>query len=323
MVISGFTYRLRPVEINDAQFIVELRNNIGEKSTWLSKVSTDVEIQKQWIINQQKDPQDYYFIIEDRITGEKEGTIGLYNVSEVGGEWGRWITMQNSLSSLESYFMICSFAFKHLNLNSIHSTTHTGNTKVISFHKSMGSIASETQIRSLENPDIFETGIRHMVVRDDFETRIGPMLQSKFISMNSRKIAEYVGQLDFHHLGIACRSIQDEISVYGILGYKPESEYFEDKTQGIRGIFLTAPGQPRIELLENLEFSKTLDVWISRGVKTYHSAYLTENFESNLQQLQKLGAKLVSGPESSEYFTHRIAFLMFPNMYLIELIEAK
>lgn len=127
--------------------------------------------------------------------------------------------------------------------------------------------------------------------------------------------------LRFHHIGVAVRSIEKELQFYQSLGYECESTIFEDSTQGVRGIFLTAYGAPRLELLENLKDSHTLDPWLERGQKFYHVAYCTNDIESMMASFRMNRAKVIAPLNISTYFRKRICFLMLPNRQLLELVE--
>ncbi len=88
----------------------------------------------------------------------------------------------------------------------------------------------------------------------------------------------------FHHLGIATKSLAEEIRAYAPLGYDPEGDEFVDERQGIRGRFL-AGGGPRLELLEPLPGSITLTPMLTRGVKCYHHAYEVSSIEASTEML--------------------------------------
>ncbi|MEG7381992.1 VOC family protein, partial [Bacillus subtilis] len=85
--------------------------------------------------------------------------------------------------------------------------------------------------------------------------------------------------------------------------------------------FIVAQGQPRLELLENLPGHKTLDVWLERGVKMYHFAYKTEEFDKLISFFNKGRIRPVGTPKVSAFFGKRICFLALTNAYLSELIE--
>ena len=129
-----------------------------------------------------------------------------------------------------------------------------------------------------------------------------------------------VDGLEFHHLGVACERIAAEIEVWAGLGYRPEGEAFVDAAQGVRGLFMVGGG-PRIELLEATENSRTLEPWLKRSVKFYHSGYFVPDLAAAIAALEARGASIARPPARSAYFGGAIAFLLMPNLALIELIE--
>lgn len=127
--------------------------------------------------------------------------------------------------------------------------------------------------------------------------------------------------MKFHHIGVATRQIEKELPLYLLLGYEKEGSIFEDDLQGVRGIFLTAEGQPRLELLENLPGCHTLDTPLRQNQKLYHAAYCVEDIEQAMNLLIRNRAKVISPLKKSAYFGKRICFLMLPNMMMLELVE--
>ena len=128
--------------------------------------------------------------------------------------------------------------------------------------------------------------------------------------------------LTFHHLGYATNKIEDEIEYFFKLGYELESDFFEDELQGIRGCFLVGNG-PRLELLENLSNSKTLDPWLESKIKMYHIAYTTKNLNFSINLAKENKGKLIAPPTTSIAFKgNQIAFVSFRNAPLLELIES-
>jgi methylmalonyl-CoA/ethylmalonyl-CoA epimerase len=125
----------------------------------------------------------------------------------------------------------------------------------------------------------------------------------------------------FHHIGVACNSLDREAEGFKHLRYMPEGPDFEDPIQGIQGRFLVGQG-PRVELLSPLRPGGVLDPWLRRGAKMYHLAYLVADLPLELARLQATGARLVAVPVPAVAFGGRaIAFLMLPNMMLVEFIQ--
>ena len=127
----------------------------------------------------------------------------------------------------------------------------------------------------------------------------------------------------FHHLGVACQDLDKEATRLAPLGYAPEGEDFVDPVQGVSGRFL-AGGGPRLELLAPLAASGFLTPWLASGVKLYHLAYETPSLDEEIARFRTQGAKLVVRPVPAVAFGGRpIAFLMLPNLLLVELIAQR
>ena len=125
----------------------------------------------------------------------------------------------------------------------------------------------------------------------------------------------------FHHIGYASKDIEKEQKYFELLGFKQESEIFIDESQGIRGVFLKNSDQ-RIELLENLPGSKTLDVLLKKGIHMYHLAYIVENLYDTIDFFRNQKAILIRKPMESVAFNKKqICFMCLANGLIIELIE--
>ena len=125
----------------------------------------------------------------------------------------------------------------------------------------------------------------------------------------------------FHHVGVACHDLDSESKHFSLLGYTQESPDFTDPAQGVSGRFLVGGG-PRMELLKSLPGKGTLTPWLKSGIKLYHLAYETPDISNAIEHYRREGAKLIVSPVPAVAFSGRlIAFLMLPNMLLIELIE--
>lgn len=136
--VSGYAFRLRPIELSDAQLIVNLRTSQPERSQFLHPISSDVDLQKEYLNKYFDTPNDYYFVIERLNTAKPEGLIGIYDIQNQTGEWGRWILDKTSLASIESCLLIYKIGFDCLSLREIYCRTISSNKAVVSFHDSCG-----------------------------------------------------------------------------------------------------------------------------------------------------------------------------------------
>jgi RimJ/RimL family protein N-acetyltransferase len=137
--VSGYAYTLRPVEISDAELIIELRTQAG-RSQYLHRISPDVDSQTKWIEVYLDRTEDYYFVITRSATGIPEGLVGLYDIDPAVGsaEWGRWILRSGSQAAAESALLIYRVGFEIVRLNEVYCRTVADNLSVLSFHDSCG-----------------------------------------------------------------------------------------------------------------------------------------------------------------------------------------
>lgn len=323
IVLSGFGYRLRPVRMEDAPFIIDTRLEDAERNRFIHRISPDVAAQEAWLKEHLDREDDYYFVIENLLTGEAEGLIGLYNMKGGVAEWGRWVIRKSSLAAVESVDLMYQAAFEPLGLEEVYCRTLCLNATVVSFHDAIGQknggILKDYFTVDGEKYD----AVKHYVDKGYYYSTVQETLQTKARRIFERNRKAVLGEFSFHHIGVAAKDINSEFKAFGLLGYKKEGPYFEDRNQGIKGQFLTAREQPRLELLANLPNSETLTPMLSAGIKLYHFAYLVKNFDNAVQVFKKLGALMLSPPKLSSYFGTRIVFLSLKNFFIIELIEQK
>ena len=127
--------------------------------------------------------------------------------------------------------------------------------------------------------------------------------------------------LRFHHVGLACKSIDVEQRAHRLLGYVDEGEVFVDPRQRIRGCFMVQGGM-RIELLEPAGDASPVQSFLTRGMKMYHQAFETDAIDASIVELRRAGAVLAVPPVPAVAFGGRpIAFLMLRTTMLVELIQ--
>ncbi|MDA9981308.1 GNAT family N-acetyltransferase [Gammaproteobacteria bacterium] len=135
----GYGYKIRPVTLEDAEFIVELRTD-RQRACYLNKIDKDVNKQRSWLSRYFDLIGDYYFAIECHTKNNVEGLVGIYNVNNVSavGEWGRWILKPGSKAALGSALLSYSVAFESLGLEILHIHTLVENEKALAFHDRFG-----------------------------------------------------------------------------------------------------------------------------------------------------------------------------------------
>lgn len=319
--MDGFSYRLRPVKIQDAEFIVKVRLEDAERNQFIHSISSDPALQEEWIRKYFERDNDYYFIIENRFSREAEGLISFYNVENRKAEWGRWVIKKGSLAASESVDLLYQIAFEKAGLQELYCRTVAENISVVGFHDSIGEKTRCILKNEFELNGKLYDAVEQYADHHCFWSEIHPKLQKQATAIFRRNLKKELGGLEFHHIGVACRNIEKEKALYYLLGYSPEGDEFIDKAQGIRGQFITAPSQPRLELLENLDGFETLTPYLKTNTKLYHIGYYVPDFNKAKSILRNYGANFVSPPKDSVYFGKRICFSFLPNMQMIELME--
>ena len=140
LVLEGYGCRLRPVRIDDAEFIVNLRNQPFAKGTIHA---TDPSIPKQadWISRYLRRAGDYYWVIETPDNGERVGTVGFYDITESGDEGmpGRLVVMpQTKFNIFAPLYLIYDYFFSNTPLCRIIMDVVKSNKKVVRFHRLYG-----------------------------------------------------------------------------------------------------------------------------------------------------------------------------------------
>jgi len=128
--------------------------------------------------------------------------------------------------------------------------------------------------------------------------------------------------MQFHHVGMACRSIAAELPELALMGYKAEGPRFQDPIQQVFIQFVTGGG-PRLELIQPASSESPVNGVLKRGSKFYHLAYEVSQLEAAIDQFKQKKFFPVASPAPAVAFgMRRIVFLTSETFTLIELIEA-
>ena len=317
----GYSYKLRPIELSDAQFILDVRLEDEKKSKYIHKIENNIKLQEKWLNEYFERENDYYFVIENLFSKEKEGLIGIYNIDGKSAEWGRWILKGGSLASFESVMLIYNVGFEKLGLEEMYTKTISENKQVVNFHTELGAKNRQIITNGVELENITYDVTEQYVTKEIYSTEIKNKLKERCKKLFERNVKIYNGKFKFHHYGIASKNIQT-----GFEKCKTDyvqSDGFEDELQGVKGLFIESDTKPRLELLENLPNSHTLDYFINNNIECYHAGYLVDDYTKIYNFfINNLGAKIISDTKISKYFKGRICFLMLKNKEITELIEA-
>lgn len=320
--VAGFLYELRPAETSDSALIVRLRRGGAVRKKFIHTTSSDIGRQEAWMEDYYQRKNDYYFVVKNRLTDEDEGVIGIYDVVDGRAEWGRWVLRDGSFAAIESVWLIHRVAFDSLGLREVYSRTICDNDTVMSFHKS-----AQERFRAVLPSFCEIDGRRYDVAEfyvdeEYFRSSFSLQLEQKGKNIFNRFLKRAIGEMEFHHVGVACVDFERESAVLRMMGFRQESPDFEDAGQGIAGRFMVSENTaPRLELLKNLSGSHTLDDWLTRKIKLYHFAYVVTNFEDALNWFVRHRAVVVRKPMLSSYFGKRICFIVLPSLLMVELVE--
>ena len=135
-ILTGYGVKLRLVNVDDAEFILQLRN-MPHALDNMGKLNVTVEQEKTWILKNIVDPLDYFFIIQ---TSSRIGTVGVYNIdfSTATAEFGRIVVIPNSFVSIPSCVLLFNFCFDTLHLKELAASVVVTNEKAISLYKKLG-----------------------------------------------------------------------------------------------------------------------------------------------------------------------------------------
>ena len=139
MVLPFYKYglRFRTVEVEDAAFIVELRNDEA-LARFLSKTSPDVEHQKEWLREYKKREelnQEAYFVALDK-NQKRLGLNRLYNFEEDCFEIGSWIYSAGlDLSTpILGDLAVRDYGFETLGFSTCRFVVRKANLQVLKYH---------------------------------------------------------------------------------------------------------------------------------------------------------------------------------------------
>jgi RimJ/RimL family protein N-acetyltransferase len=133
---EGFGVRLRPVRMDDAAFIVWLRNLEHVKGR-VGDSATDPASQRAWLEQYFERPGDYYFIIET-LGGIGVGAYGLYDITGSSAESGRWIIRPEVPAAIPSAMLAFEIAFDKVGLSELRVKTVATNRQVLSLNRKFG-----------------------------------------------------------------------------------------------------------------------------------------------------------------------------------------
>ena len=133
---EGFGVRLRPVRLEDAAFIVWLRNLDHAKGR-VGDSATDVAHQEAWLNAYFGREGDCYFIVET-LGGIAVGTHAIYDPSNGSAEAGRLVMHPKVPAAVPTSLITFDLAFGKMGLTELRGTSVSTNVKVHSYVAKFG-----------------------------------------------------------------------------------------------------------------------------------------------------------------------------------------
>ncbi len=136
--ITGNQYVLRNVGAGDAGFIVALRTD-AHKRRYISETSAALAQQIEWIKQYKRDANQAYFMIES-MSGEKAGTIRMYDPHDDSFCFGSWIVRHGepAACAVESILMLYHYALDVLGFSRSYFAVRKPNRSVWHFMEQFG-----------------------------------------------------------------------------------------------------------------------------------------------------------------------------------------
>jgi len=129
--------------------------------------------------------------------------------------------------------------------------------------------------------------------------------------------------MEFHHVGIAVRSIEETAKWYVDMGYRL-GKTIEDPIQNVYIAFLKREDSPLFELVQPVDKTSPVSTILKKvGISAYHFCYETTDLQKAIEDFESQDFKVLVEPVEAVAFKHRkISFLYHLDIGLIELVEA-
>jgi methylmalonyl-CoA/ethylmalonyl-CoA epimerase len=125
--------------------------------------------------------------------------------------------------------------------------------------------------------------------------------------------------MEFHHVGIACRHIEDEINrISAIHKIKEKTAIIYDQEQNASVCLLVLEEGVDIELISG----KQVDTILKKNITYYHLCYEVNDINSEIEKLLNNGAYLISPPKPAILFNNRSVAFLQVSYGLIELLSS-
>ena len=126
--------------------------------------------------------------------------------------------------------------------------------------------------------------------------------------------------MKFHHVGVACKNIDDEIvNISTIHQVIEKSPTVFDKEQNAELALLTLADGTRIELISG----KPVETLLKKNITYYHLCFEVDDINVEIDRLVNAGAFLIAEPKPAILFNNRKVAFLNVSYGIIELLNSK
>lgn len=136
LIAEGYGIRIRPVRLEDAAFIVWLRNLDHAKGN-LGDSATDVTDQQAWLQKYFTRAGDYYFLAET-LSGIPVGMNGIYDQAGDTAEGGRFVVSPGVPAAFPISILTYDLSFGRMKLKELRATSVASNRSLHSYVRKLG-----------------------------------------------------------------------------------------------------------------------------------------------------------------------------------------
>ena len=124
----------------------------------------------------------------------------------------------------------------------------------------------------------------------------------------------------FHHIGVACRDIGEEIArisrIHDIVAQTP---VVRDPEQDAQVVMLTLSDGTLMELVAGPQ----VETLVKKNIGLYHLCFEVADIQSEIDRLVEEGARLIAPPKPAALFSGRSVAFLYVAYGLIELLSQK
>jgi len=143
LTAKGYGIALRPVRLDDAQFIVWLRNLDFAKGR-VGDSASDVLSQEMWLNSYFEREGDYYFVIET-LREVPVGTYSIYNLKDTRAEIGRMVIRPDVPAAVPATLLLLDLFYEKMGLTEVEAITVPDNAGVQSLLRKGGWVKGEVE----------------------------------------------------------------------------------------------------------------------------------------------------------------------------------